>query len=180
MFFGRLPRNAEWLQDMLGLKDQKRDKIDNIVQKSLRLRQLVFARWCQVMFRFEQELYQNPDQELNTLWWEMVEKYQLIERPAGRTEPDWAAKIHFTMAPVYYHNYMLGELLASQLHAYITKNILKLDSVDGVSYVNENIVGDYLKGRIFSVGTKYPWNDMIKQATGENLTAKYFVEQFVK
>jgi len=180
MFFGRLSRNADWLQDMLGLKDEERDQIASVVQKSLRLRQLVFARWCQVMFRFEQELYKNPDQDLNTLWWNLVGKYQLVERPAGRIEPDWAAKIHFTMAPVYYHNYMLGELLASQLHAYITNNILKLESGDGVSYVNENIVGDYLKNRVFSVGTKYSWNDMIKQATGENLTAKYFVEQFVE
>ena len=180
MFFGRLSRNADWLRDMLGLKDEERDQIASIVQKSLRLRQLVFARWCQVMFRFEQELYKNPDQDLNTLWWDLVEKYQLVERPAGRTEPDWAAKIHFTMAPVYYHNYMLGELLASQLHAYFVQNVLKLESDDGISYMNENIVGSYLKNRIFFVGTKFPWNEMIKQATGKNLTPKYFVEQFVK
>ncbi|UCE05493.1 MAG: M2 family metallopeptidase [bacterium] len=180
MFFGRLSRNADWLQDMLDLGDEEGDKIASVVQKSLRLRQLVFARWCQVMFRFEQELYKNPDQNLNTLWWELVEKYQLVKRPTGRTEPDWAAKIHFTMAPVYYHNYMLGELLASQLHAYIVKNVLKLESDDGVSYVNENIVGNYLKKRVFSDGTKHRWNEMITQATGENLTAKYFVDQFVR
>jgi len=180
MFFGRLSRNADWLQNILGLGDEKRDEIASIVQKSLRLRQLVFVRWCQVMFRFEQELYKNPDQDLNTLWWNLVGKYQLVKRPAGRTEPDWAAKIHFTMAPVYYHNYMLGELLASQLHAYVVKNALKLEFDDGISYVNENIVGNYLKNRVFSVGTKYPWNEMIKQATGEYLTAKYFVDQFVR
>jgi len=180
MLFGRLSRNADWLQDMLDLSDEERDEIASVVQKSLRLRQLVFARWCQVMFHFEQELYKNPDQDLNTLWWDLVEKYQLVKRPTGRTEPDWAAKIHFTMAPVYYHNYMLGELLASQLHAYVVKNVLKLESDDGVSYMNENIVGNYLKNRIFSAGTKHPWNEMITQATGENLTAKYFVDQFVR
>lgn len=180
MFFGRLSRNADWLQDMLGLGNEQRAEINSVVQKSLRLKQLVFTRWCQVMFRFEQELYKNPDQDLNTLWWDLVEKYQLVNRPAGRTEPDWAAKIHFTMAPVYYHNYMLGELLASQLHAYVVKNVLKVESGDGVSYVNENIVGDYLRKRVFSVGTKYAWNEMIHQATGEYLTAKYFVEQLVR
>ncbi len=180
MFFGRLSRNADWLQGMLDLSKEQRDDIDSVVQKSLRLRQLVFARWCQVMFRFEQQLYKNPDQDLNHLWWNLVEKYQLLKPPPGRIEPDWAAKIHFTMAPVYYHNYMLGELLASQLHTYIIKNILKLESDDGIAYLNEKIVGNYLKNRIFSVGTKLTWNEMINKATGEYLTAKYFVEQFVE
>ncbi len=46
--------------------------------------------------------------------------------------------------------------------------------------MNENIVGDYLKNSVFSVGTKYAWNEMIRQATGETLTAKYFVKQFVE
>ncbi len=81
------------------------------------------------MFHFEQALYKNPEQDLNTLWWDLVEKYQLIKRPTGRSESDWAAKIHFTMAPVYYHNYMLGELLASQFHVYIVKNVMKLKTV---------------------------------------------------
>lgn len=179
MLFGRLSRNADWLQAMLDLNNEERDEIASVTQKSLRLRQLVFARWCQVMFRFEQELYKNPDQDLNGLWWDLVEKYQLVNRPAGRSEPDWAAKIHFAMAPVYYHNYMLGELLASQLHAYIIQNVLKLEPGHGVSYVKEPIVGDYLKTSLFSMGTRYPWCEMIRQATGENLTAKYFVEQFV-
>ena len=71
------------------------------------------------MVRFEQELYSNPDQDLNKLWWSLVEKYQFVEKPHKRAKADWAAKIHFTIAPVYYHNYMLGELLASQLHNYI-------------------------------------------------------------
>jgi peptidyl-dipeptidase A len=180
MFFGRLSRNANWLQDMLKLSDEEENEIASVVQKSLYLRQLVFARWCQVMFHFEQELYKNPDQNLNALWWDLVEEYQMIKRPTGRSEPDWAAKIHFTMAPVYYHNYMLGELMASQFQAYIEKNVLKAGPYDSISYVNENAVGDYLKKSVFSVGTKYTWNEMIRGATGENLTARYFVEQFVK
>jgi len=180
MFFGRLSRNANWLQAMLGLSDQERDEIASVVRKTLRLRQLVFARWCQVMFRFEQELYKNPDQDLNKLWWDLKEKYQLIKRPGGRNEPDWAAKIHFTMAPVYYHNYMLGELLASQFHAYIVKNVLNQENDDRVAYVNQKAVGNFFRTLVFSVGTRYPWNEMIHRATGEYLTPKYFVEQFVK
>jgi peptidyl-dipeptidase A len=180
MFFGRLSRNPAWMQQMLGLSDQKRAEIEKVSDKYARLKQLIFVRWAMVMYNFEKALYANPDQDLNQLWWDMVEKYQLVKRPPGRNEPDWASKIHFTTAPCYYHNYVLGELLASQLHHYIVKNVLKLDSDQDVSYVGQKEVGDFLTRDVFRAGSLYQWNEMIRRATGEPLTAKYFVQQFVK
>jgi peptidyl-dipeptidase A len=50
-------------------------------------------------------MYENPDQDLNKLWWDMVERYQLLKRPPGRNAPDYGSKIHIVSAPVYYHNY---------------------------------------------------------------------------
>ncbi|NOZ63111.1 MAG: M2 family metallopeptidase [Calditrichaeota bacterium] len=179
MMFGRLSRNAYWLQKMINLSDEERNQIAAVVDKSLALKQLIFARWCQVMFRFERALYENPDQDLNTLWWDLVEKYQMIKRPPHRNAPDWAAKIHFTIAPVYYHNYMLGELLASQLHHYIATQIVEAKSAKTIAYVGEKEIGKYLKENVFKPGDRYVWNEMIKRATGEYLTPKYFVEQFV-
>ncbi len=180
MFFGRLSRNANWMQDMLGLTDEEKNEIENMSNKYAQLKQLIFARWAMVMYSFEKELYANPDQDLNQLWWDLVEKYQFVNKPANRDKPDWAAKIHFTIAPCYYHNYLLGELLASQLHHYITTNVLKLENDKDVSYVGEKAMGDYLKKNVFNVGAVYQWNTMIVNATGEPLTSKYFVEQFVK
>jgi len=179
MFFGRLSRNADWMQDMLDLTDAERQDIAAVADKYARLKQLVFARWAMVMYSFEKELYADPDQDLNALWWNLVEKYQFVKKPAGRDEPDWAAKIHVALYPVYYHNYMLGELLASQLHHHIIYDVLELESAEGVSYVGNKKLGHYLKTEIFAPGSTRPWNGMIEQATGEPLTAKYFVEQFV-
>ena len=88
-------------------------------------RLLIFSRWCQVMFRFEKELYRDPSQDLNKLWWDLVEKYQLVKRPEGRNAPDYASKIHIVSAPAYYHNYLLGQLFACQLHAAIARDVLK-------------------------------------------------------
>ena len=78
---------------------------------------LVFARWVLVMTNFERRLYADPDADLDTLWWDLVERFQLVRRPDGRHAPDWAAKIHLAAAPVYYQNYLYGELVASQLEA---------------------------------------------------------------
>jgi peptidyl-dipeptidase A len=180
MFFGRLSRNPAWMQEMLDLPDEQRMEIQEVSEKYLRFQQILFARWALVMYNFEKQLYANPDQDLNNLWWDLVEKYQLIERPPGPADAGWASKLHFTVAPCYYHNYMLGELLASQLHHHIVHKVLKLESDRDVSYVGDKILGDYLREKVFSPGALYHWNDMIVRATGEPLTPKYFVEQFVK
>jgi peptidyl-dipeptidase A len=174
-FFGRLAKDPQWMLSM-GIIDQKEsDKISSDCQKSLRLQMLVFSRWAQVMYRFEKSMYENPDQNLNDLWWNTVEKYQMLTKPEGRDMPDWATKIHVALYPCYYHNYLLGELLASQLHYYLIDNITKNSTLAG-----NKAVGDYLKEKIFMPGARYYWNDMIEKATGEKLTAKYYAKQFVQ
>jgi peptidyl-dipeptidase A len=187
MFFGRLSRNPAWMQEMLGLSEKQRLEIQQVSEKYLRFQQVLFARWALVMYNFEKQLYADPDQDLNNLWWDLVEKYQLIKRPPGPVDAGWASKLHFTSAPCYYHNYMLGELLASQLHHYIVHKVFNLstgrltaESDRDVSYVGKKMLGDYLREKVFGPGALYNWNDMIKRATGEPLTSRYFVEQFVK
>ena len=65
--------------------------------KQRRNRLLVFSRFCQVMFRFEVALYDNPKQDLNKLWWDLVEKYQEIKRPEGRTSLTSRANITYSL-----------------------------------------------------------------------------------
>ncbi len=179
MFFGRLSRNAAWMQATLGLSDQQRTEIEEVSRKYSQLKQIIFARWVLVMYNFEKQLYANPDQDLNALWWEMVEKYQLVRKPEGRVAPDWAAKIHFAIAPCYYHNYMLGELLASQIHHHLVFKLLGLESSQDVGYIGEPDIGEFLSKKIFEPGAIYHWNELIERATGESLMPKYFVDEYV-
>ncbi len=179
MIFGRQASSPQWLQDMVGISEEEKMKIADNCFKTLRLEQLVFSRWSQVMYRFEKAMYTDPEQDLNTVWWDLVEEYQLMKRPPDRNEPDWASKIHIALFPCYYHNYLLGELLASQLYYYIVANIIQSDDYKFQSFANNKAVGDYLRNNVFAVGSKYYWNDMIEKATGEKLTAKYYARQFV-
>ena len=180
MMFGRFSSNPQWLKDMAGVSEEEKARIAENCFKTLQLDQLVFSRWAQVMYHFEKSMYDNPDQDLNQLWWDQVEKYQLLKRPEGRNEPDWATKIHIATVPCYYHNYLLGELLASQLYYYIVTNVIKSGDYKFQSFTNNKAVGDYLKAKIFMPANRYYWNDMIEKATGEKLTAKYYAKQFVK
>jgi peptidyl-dipeptidase A len=180
MMFGRFSTSGQWLKDNLGISEEEAKKVSDDGFKSLRLQQLVFSRWAQVMYRFEKSMYDNPDQDLNKLWWDLVEKYQLLKKPEGRNEPDWASKIHIATVPCYYHNYLMGELLASQLYYYIVKNVIKSEDYKNQSFFGKPEVGKFLKEKVFAPGMKYYWNDMIEKATGEKLTAKYYAQQFVK
>ena len=176
-FFGNMASNPKWMQRNLGLTPEEGGKIAGDARLYARLEKLVFSRWCQVMFRFEKSMYENPGQDLNKLWWDMAERYQLLKRPEGWNNPDWASKIHIASYPCYYHNYMLGDLLAAQLNAYLEENIL---GEKEPSFTGRPELGEYLMEKVFKPGSRYYWNEMIGRATGEKLTARHYAEQYVE
>jgi peptidyl-dipeptidase A len=176
MMFERASKSADWLQKM-GVPVADPKAFNETGAKLLRNRLLIFSRWCQVMLRFEKELYGNPNQDLNTLWWNLVEKYQMVKRPEGRNAPDYGSKIHIVVAPAYYHNYMMGELFASQVHHTIAREVLKT-SPNQALYVGKPEVGEYMKKRVFGPGRTLPWNALTKFATGAELNPKAFAADF--
>ena len=179
MYFSRFSHDPAWMRAALGLDEDKAQKIAPKIQEFLRLKQLIFARWCQTMYHFERGMYKNPNQDLNKLWWDIVERFQFVKRPEGRNEPDWATKIHIVSSPVYYHNYMLGELIASQLHHYVKTKVLDGTERE-VSICSNRSVGRYFLEVVYKPGDTLPWDKHVERITGEPLTARYFVEQFVE
>jgi peptidyl-dipeptidase A len=177
MMFERLSKREAFLAKM-GIKVDDPEAFNAAGAKTLRYRLLIFSRWCQVMLRFEKGMYENPDQDLNKLWWDLVEKYQLVKRPPHRDAPDYASKIHIVSAPVYYHNYMMGELFASQLHHAIAREVYKGADPDTVIYAGNKAVGDFMKKRVFEPGRTKTWNELTEFATGEKLNAKAFAADF--
>ena len=180
MLMERQASNADWLQANLGINDKEKEKIRIAGLENLRMHALIFCRWTQVMMRFEKAMYENPDQDLNMLWWDLVKEYQGITPPEGRNAPDWAAKIHLAQYPAYYHNYQLGELAASQIQDHIIKHVIKEQSSEYPTFANRKEVGDYLRSHIFAPGSSLRWNELLKQVTGESLTAKFFADEYMK
>ena len=135
---------------------------------------LIFLRWAITLVRFERELYRDPAQDLNRIWWEYVERFQKVTPPPNRKSADWASKVHLASSPVYYQNYVLGELMASQLLQYIYRNVVGTES-----FVGHPEVGEYLAEKIFKPGARYRWNTMLEKATGEDLNPEHFIAQFV-
>lgn len=177
MLFGALAKNPAWLVTYAGADPDHIQTMHSAILEQRRREQLIFARWTMVMFHFERALYGNPEQDLNGLWWGLVERLQGLRRPTQRDQPDWAAKAHFSSAPVYYHNYTLGELFAAQLRhklAALTNQQGLSPSFDFAGYQD---FGRFLTEKLFRPGMRYRWPDFVTQATGEPLTAKHFAAE---
>jgi peptidyl-dipeptidase A len=181
MMFERFGNQAGWLQAM-GATIPDPEAFRTAAGKLQRNRLLVFSRYCQVMFRFEAALYErgetlkDPERELGGLWWDLVEKYQELKRPEGRDAPDYASKYHIVGAPAYYHNYLLGEMFASQTHHALVRELFPGSDPQSVVYVGNPAAGQWLRKKVFDPGMTLPWNDLTRFATGEPLSASAFAK----
>jgi peptidyl-dipeptidase A len=173
----RFSKSRPWLEKM-GLTVDNPKEFDEAAAKTQKNELLIFSRWCQVMLRFEKSMYENPDQDLNKLWWDLVEKYQMLKRPKDRNAPDYASKIHIVSAPVYYHNYMMGQLFASQVHHAIVRDLYNNADPNSVIYIGDKKVGDFMKKKVFEPGRSLNWKELTKFATGSQLSPKSFAEDF--
>jgi peptidyl-dipeptidase A len=172
MLMGRLTNNAHWLTTFAGIPAEEAMAAEAQLHAQERRNQLIFARWGMVMTYFERELYANPDGDLGKTWWRLVAQFQHLRCPeVGDRSNDWATKIHVAIFPVYYHNYILGELTASQLEAKLTEDL-------GPTWMLTDETGAWLWKRIFRPGNLLSWNERIAAATGEGLTPRFFVAQF--
>lgn len=166
---GRQAYRSDALAHLIGpQKEALRKKAD----QSLRRRQLIFSRWVLVMTAFESELYRDPSQDLNNLWWKCVEKYQKIAPPKNRAgKCDWAAKYHIGLAPVYYFSYLLGEMFASAIQETLTQET-------GSPNLTSSKTGQWLNKKLFNPGNRMCWSELIQHVTGSPLTPDAWVKEF--
>ncbi len=163
---GRLVRNPQWLMEIAGIDQREVAALEGDLLHATAAHSLIFARWGLVMTHFERELYSDPEADLDDSWWELVERFQLLTRPEDSPGGTWAAKVHVATAPVYYHNYLLGEILASQLETTAEK------SCGGL--IGKPEAGSLLTDRIFRPGNLMRWDALVEQATGRPLSAEDF------
>lgn len=166
MMFGALVRDPAWLREVGGMPADKVRAVAPALAEGRRAAGLVMARWMLVMCRFERDLYRAPEGDHGRRWWDLVESIQHVPRPDGPRPTDWAAKIHLAVAPVYYQNYLLGELVAAQLRH-------RIDSALG-GLVGKPAAGRYLVEAVFAHGMRHRWDRLVATATGESLTARHF------
>ena len=164
---GRLVRDPRWLVDVAGIPPAAIAQVEGELGRMTSAATLLFARWGLVMVHFERALYRDPTADLDGLWWDLVERFQLVSRPRDRRAPDWAAKVHIASAPVYYQNYLLGEMLATQLRNAIERDL-------DADLIGAPAVGAWLEERFFAPGAFMRWEELIRASTGRELSPEDF------
>ena len=161
-------------------QDMKVDQTQWLLSEALD-NAVVFIPWSAgTMSHWERDLYENnlsPD-EYNKRWWQYVEQYQGVEAPEQRGEEfcDAATKTHINDDPAAYYDYAMAFLIKYQLHNYIAKNILHQDP-HNCNYYGNKEVGKFLMDLLKLGGTK-DWRQVIKEKTGEEVSAKGMLEYF--
>ena len=167
MLHGRRGRDAAFLGRYAGVPAAAAQDPANAA--TLRRGLLVLAAWVPVMVRFERALYADPDQDLDRVWWDLVERHQGIDRPDDPPAGAWASKIHLAVAPVYYQNYLLGEILASQIQAWTA------DEAGAASpAADPAAVGPLIAERLLRPGASVRWDRLVETATGSPLAVDAF------
>lgn len=172
MLMGRRTRDPELFARYIRARTAEEQAIDRTL---LRRRMLMLVRWVMVMTHFERELYAEPARDaaaLGRIWWDLVERFQHIRRPPGERPTDWSTKIHVALAPVYYQNYLLGELGASQIEAAIMEQT-------GRPLTGNRAGGELLRERCFRPGASLRWDALIERTTGKALSPSAFAADFV-
>ena len=164
LLFGALAADSEWLDRVLGVDSDDGSPLIGRLRAARAAELLVFTRWVLVMNAFERALYADPDGDLDSIWWELVARHQRLTPPEDRRAPDWAAKIHVAVAPVYYHTYLYGSIVALQLRDSLH------DAVGGI--VERPEAGALLGHKLFAPGQSIRWDHLVEQASGSPLSVR--------
>ena len=162
ILFGGLAWQREWLGHVLELEPSEARALGDRLRAARVAELLVFTRWVLVMNGLERALYADPDSDLDTLWWELVHRHQLVSPPDGPRSGDWAAKIHVATAPVYYHTYLYGSIVALQLRDALVRETGGLVGRPGA--------GALLRERLFTPGQSVRWDELVERVSGAPLS----------
>jgi peptidyl-dipeptidase A len=159
--------------------DRKFDETQWLLNSALD--QVVFMSFSAgVMASWERDFYESnlSTNELNRRWWQYAEQFQGIAPPEARGEQycDAATKTHINDNPALYYQYAIAFATKYQLHMYIARNLLHQDPRNCNFYGNKE-VGAFLS-KLMRPGATRDWRQLIKEATGEDLSAKAMLEYY--
>lgn len=175
-YFGNLVSDYNWLKSEVKLDESKPSEFVLVCQHMQQVDRLFRCRKLLVNAEFEREIYQNPDQDLDSLWSDLNLKYLGFRFPDEKNACYWATNKFNVSLGCTVHNLVLADVFAAQLQHSVEVRVLK--ETNGV-YTNNKAVGTYLIGNLFHYGNLLPWDQLIEKATGEPLNSTYLVNQLV-
>jgi oligoendopeptidase F len=176
IFFGSLIYDPRWLESFLGAPSDYLQAHQVDLRRGQIFEQLASLLQQVCHLRFEQALYENPEQDLNALWRKLVERFQGIKVPREWDNPDFLYYFDFVQWPVYKQNFIYAFLLSSHIRHYL-ETCFALNGISPGRF-DWPAVGRFFKEKLFSLGATYPWGELLEKATGEKLNPAHFFSRF--
>jgi peptidyl-dipeptidase A len=163
--FAGLIREKKWLTGYAHLPEKLADEyLSGAAEK-----ELIYVRSVLVNLYFEFFACQNPEQDLNKLYWDLYEKYTFL--PRHDEAKTWAGIVHFATHPIYLQNYLVADMIAAQTSYRLKQEIGELvDNPRFAAFMNE---------KYFAPGASKPWTDLVQGATGSELNPAYYMQELV-
>ncbi len=154
VFFSRFVEDREWLTRRAGLtEEQANDYLSRLPYwRMLRLRRTI----CSALLEYH--IYEDPDQDIEALSVQLSHKFMIV-----KPEPSelWAANPFNVSHPVYRQNYVLAEMIAQQIHDYLSHLYATL--------LGNRVVSKFMTKNFFAPGGRVSWRDKIRLATDRPL-----------
>lgn len=142
------------------------DLIESFIESN-REEEIIYLRTTLHRLQFEYEAYQNPNRDLNQLYWDLFEKYMML--PRHEELRPWASIIHYTTHPIYLQYYLYADMITAQALDYIDNNYEGL--------VDRSTSGAYLMQNFYRFGSRYSWRSLVKRATDNELSPEYYLKR---
>jgi len=152
-----------WLNKYAHLPDQLIEQFETAKKEQ----DLIYLRSNLLRLNFEYEIYKNPNQDINKLYWDLFEKYMKLPRHDDLYP--WASEIYYATHPVYLQNYLLADMIAAQNVSYINENF--------GSIIDNEMTRSFLVQNYLRFGSRYPWKELLKRGTDQNLQPDYFLRE---
>lgn len=161
VFFESFVSDPAWVRQNMDLSEA--DQARYCLQA--RYAALTWMRTLLINIRFEHALYTRPDEDPDTIYLELQRRCGGFALPpeAGSR---WAADQMMVSHPIYWHTYLIAELVAHQ-----TREAIQAE--DGQLLGNPK-VREFLMERYYKPGASLPWLEKIERATGKPLSGDAF------
>lgn len=180
-FFARMTQYPGWILSMGILSVGQAGGIRGSTNEAFLHDQRLGCRWRLLLYAFEKQLYADPEQDLDALWYTMVGEYLQTDIRPPLENPwraDWAAEPYFALYPCEVSNHLLGEMWAAQVVDYLCSGDCRLNDRCDFNIVGNKSVGRFFERDIFASGAALNWEKLTETAMGKPLSIHAFVEQF--
>lgn len=161
--FGYIPQHADFLRSM-GLSEEE----INGARQALLGPLFHYLRQRTAYCLFEHAMYKNSAQDLDALLGRVESEILGCNFNAS---PRWASNAWYVNYPVYWHNYVLADVIASQVHEHLRQSIGDLYS--------SKAAFDYCISTYIAPGASVPWLEKIAKGTGYELQAKALIQDLI-